>query len=89
MTNNPTRRSLCLMYEKKNCSFCDEEGGKRHPLHKVATFNAGKNLKDAVNLNNNDKLKVRLNEALNPLDAHATDVLYHKKCWAINVSNLL
>ena len=53
------------------------------------TFNAGKSLKDAVNLNNNDKLKVRLNEALNPLDIHAIDVLYHKKCWAINVSNLL
>ena len=77
------------MYEKKNCFFCDEEGSKRHPLHKVATFNAGKNLKDAVNLNNNDKLKVRLNEALNPLDTHAIDVLYHKKCWAISVSNLL
>ena len=46
-------------------------------------------MKDAVNLNNNDKLKVRLNEALNPLDAHAIDVLYHKKCWAISVSNLL
>ena len=89
VTNNSTRRSLCPMYEKKNCFFCDEEGSKRHPLHKVATFNAGKNLKDAVNLNNNDKLKVRLNEALNPLDAHAIDVLYHKKCWAINVSNLL
>ena len=46
-------------------------------------FNAGKNLKDAVNLNNNDKLKVRLNEALNSLDSHATDVLYHKKCYFI------
>ena len=77
------------MYEKKNCFFCDEEGSKRHLLHKVATFNAGKNLKDAVNLNNNDKLKVRLNEALNPLDTHAIHVLYHNKCWAINVSNLL
>ena len=32
---------------------------------------------------------MRLNEALNPLDTHAIDVLYHKKCWAINVSNLL
>ena len=63
------------MYEKKNCFFCDEEGSKRHPLHKVATFNAGKNLKDAVNLNNNDKLKVRLNEALNPLNA-PTQLMY-------------
>ena len=53
------------------------------------TFNAGKSLKDAVNLNNNDKLKVRLNEALNQLDVHVIDVLYHRKCWAISVSNLL
>ena len=52
-------------------------------------FNTDKNLKDAGNLNDNDKLKVRLNEALNPLDAHAIDVLYHKKCSAINVSDLL
>ena len=88
-TNNPTRRSLCPTYEKKNCFFYDEEISKRNPLHKVATLNAGKNPKDAVNLNNNDKLKVRLNEALNPLDAHAIDLLYHKKCWAINISNLL
>ena len=50
------------MYEKKNCFFCDEKGSKQHPLHKVATFNGGKNQKDAVNLNNNDKFKVRLNE---------------------------
>ena len=67
------------MYEKKNCFFCDEEGSKRNPFHKVATFNAGKNLKGAVDLNNNDKLKVRLNEAPNALDAHAIAVLYHKK----------
>ena len=32
---------------------------------------------------------MRLNKAVNSLDAHAIDVLYHKKCWAINVSNLL
>ena len=28
VTNNSTRRSLCPMYEKKNCFFCDEEGSK-------------------------------------------------------------
>ena len=28
VTNNPTRRSLSPMYEKKNCFFCDEEGSK-------------------------------------------------------------
>ena len=78
VTNNPTRRSLCPTYQKKNCFFCDEEGSKRNPLHKVATFNAGEDLKDAVDLNNNDKLKVRLNEALNPLHTHAIDVLDHK-----------
>ena len=44
VTNNPTRRSLCPTYEVKNCFFCDEEGSKRNPLHKVATLNAGKNL---------------------------------------------
>ena len=38
VTNNPTRRSLCPTFEKKNCFFCDEEGSKRNPLHKVATF---------------------------------------------------
>ena len=64
VTNNPTRRSLCPTYEKRNCFFCDEEGSKQNPLHKVATFNAGKTLRDAVDLNNNDTLKVRLNEAL-------------------------
>ena len=50
---------------KKNCFFCDEEGSKTNSLHKVATFNAGKNLKDTVDLNNDDTLKVRLNEAPN------------------------
>ena len=44
--------------------FCDEKGSKRNPLHKVATFNAGKNLKDAVDVNNNDKLRVRFNVQL-------------------------
>ena len=32
VTNNPTRRSLCPTYEKKNCFFCDEEVSKRNPL---------------------------------------------------------
>ena len=48
ISSNPTRRSLRPTFEKENCFFCDEEGSKRNP----------------PDFNNNDTLKVRLNEAL-------------------------
>lgn len=33
--------------------------------------------------------RVRLNAACNPSDAHAIDVMYHPKCWATNVTDVL
>jgi len=50
---------------------------------------AGKDLKDALNNENNDKLKVRLSSAVVPADALAIDVLYHRGRWTDHVSHML
>jgi hypothetical protein len=44
-------------------------------------------LKQAVEQRNNNELKVRLSEAIDPSEAHAIDVLYHSNCWSRYVTN--
>lgn len=52
-------------------------------------MDAGRNLKLAIDLSANDTFLVRLNTAVDPMDAHAIDVLYHRNCWSSNVNNVI
>ena len=74
---------------KDVCFFCQKSGLRRNPLHKASTKRAGKHLRSAVELSNDDSLKVRLNTAIDPTDAHAIDVQYHNNCWNKYVCNVL
>lgn len=69
--------------------FCEGEAGYRESLHNVSTSSAGESLRTAVNLSSNDKLLVKLNSAIDPSDAHAIDIKYHRKCWVNNVTSVL
>lgn len=51
----------------------------------VRTENAGRALREAVEISQNVELKTRLNTAISPTDAHAMDVRYHKPCWTRHV----
>lgn len=81
-------RSQSTPYDKELCFFCDCVGSRGNPLHKVATTNAGKNLRQAVEKSGNDTLKVKLATCINQDDAHAIDIRYHKRCWATHVTNV-
>ena len=74
---------------KDVCFFCQKSGLRRNPLHKASTKRAGEHLRSAVELSNDDSLKVRLNTAIDPTDAHAIDVQYHNNCWNKYVCNVL
>ena len=87
-TSTCTRPTL-QQYNTNICIFCDEVESKNNPLHRVVTLAAGNNLKVAAELSKNNKLLVRINASPNPSDAHAMDVLYHKKCWLKNVTNVI
>ena len=54
----------------------------------IATENAGLSLKEAIRKSGDDKLQVKLCTAINPEDAHAIDIKYHKRCWAMHVTNV-
>ena len=83
-------RSQTVPYNSENCFFFVM--GKvlvALPLHKVATRIAGKNLSDAIRKCKDDKLAIKLSTAIDPIDAHAIDIRYHKKCWTDNVAHVL
>lgn len=82
-------RSQTVVYEKDKCFFCDQTADRKEKLRKVSTDKAGRNLREAIELRNDDKLRVRLSEAIDSNDAHAIDVLYHRKCWTQHVTNIL
>jgi len=69
--------------------FCQQGARRRNPLYKLATENAGIKLQRAVELGKDDKLKIRLSTSIDPKDAHAIDVRYHKNCWTLCVSTVL
>ena len=84
-----TRQQQTSKYKKELCFFCDGKQTQQHKLHHVAYDTAGANLREAVELSGNNTWLVRLNECINPTDAHAIDVLYHAKCWANHVTNVI
>ena len=81
-------RFQSVPYERELCFFCDVGATKVNPLHTVATENAGRALKKAVELSDNERLCVKLNTGINPEDAHAIDIKYHKRCWAKYVTHV-
>lgn len=82
-------RAQIPSYVKSKCVFCDIGDTRKEKLRKVATDNAGKNLNKAVQVSKDENLRVRLNAAVIPMDAHAIDVMYHRKCWTKHVTNVL
>ena len=82
-------RAQVPVYEKSKCFFCDQGNTYKEKLCKVATDNAGSNLSKAVKLSQNETFRIRLNAAVNPTDAHAIDLMYLCKCWAMHVTNVL
>ena len=81
-------RSRSVPYERELCFFCDVGATKGNPFHTDATENAGRALKKAVELSDNERLSVKLNTGINPEDAHAIDIKYHKRCWAKYVTHV-
>lgn len=82
-------RSQTSPYDKATCFFCEEKGNAKQPLHNVSTFSAGESLNEAINLSENDVLRVKLSTAVDATDAHAIDIKYHKNCWLRNVTNVI
>ena len=75
-TSKPfTRQQQTSKYKKELCFFCDGKQTQQHKLHHVAYDTAGANLREAVELSGNNTWLVWLNECINPMDAHAIDVL--------------
>ena len=74
-------------YDKALCFFCQTNDGK--PIYVVRSDNAGKSLRDAVEVAQNPVFMTRLNTAIAPSDAHAIDVMYHRSCWTKNVFHVL
>ena len=81
-------RSQSTPFNKDLCFFCENEASYNNPLHTVATENAGHSLKEAIKKSGDEKLQVKLCTAINPEDAHAIDIKYHKRCWAMHVTNV-
>ena len=77
-------------YEKNVCFFCEGEGDTKQPaLHSVTTVTAGESLNTAIDLSGSDILRGKLSTSVDPIDAHAIDIKYHKKCWLRNVTNVI
>ena len=72
-------RSQSAPYNRNLCFFCEDAGTYKYPLHGVATQNAGISVKEAEK-SENEKLCVKLSTPLDPQDAHAIDIRYHKCC---------
>ena len=70
-------------------SFARKKETNKHNLIKLRTDNARKKLRRAVEKSQNDIFLVRLSTAINPYDAHATDVRYYNTCYVKHVTNVL
>ena len=62
---------------------------QKSPVASCFYDSVGVSLKVAVELSGKNTWRVRLSECINPSDAHATDVLYHNKCWVKNLTNFM
>ena len=72
-----------MQFDKERYFFCQSSETKG--LHQISSFNAGKQLKEAVEASNNQQWQVQLSATLNPYDAHAYDFKYHLPCWVRHV----
>jgi len=86
-SSTPFTRSSTEPYNKDLCFFCQSDDGK--PVFCVRSDNAGKSLREAVEIGQNPVFMTRLNTAIDPSDAHAIDVMYHRSCWTTNVFHIL
>ncbi|XP_053111014.1 uncharacterized protein LOC128326996 [Hemicordylus capensis] len=77
-----------LPYKSEFCFFCENGPGHKNPLHSFSTENASQSLRDAVERSGNEKLLVKLCTSIDPQDAHAIDIKYHKRCRATHVANV-
>ena len=82
-------RSQSVAFDKNLCFFCECKASHKNPLHKVATENAGRALKEAVEKSGNQKQQVKLFTAIDTQDVHAIDIRYHKRCWTTHVHGVL
>lgn len=81
-------RSSTIPLCKELCFFCQTDDHNQQ-LFKLRTHNAGKALRDALEIAQDTALLTRLNTSLSPCDAHAIDVRYHKPCWRKHVFHIL
>ena len=81
-------RSKSTPFDKTVCFFCEEKFTKRNSGIPLRTDEAGRNLHAAIKKSNNEKWSVKLSTAIDPNDAHAIDVLNHRKCYLTNVTNV-
>ncbi|CAG9819428.1 unnamed protein product [Phaedon cochleariae] len=82
-------RSKISNRDKNACFFCEKYATKKSILSTVMTDDAGKRMRDAVLLENNEGLKIKLSEFISENDAHAYDIKYYSSCWITNVVNIL
>ena len=83
----PFTRSATEPLRKAHCFFCQKDDDQN--LFTVRTENAGKALRRAVEISQDQVLMTRLNNAISPSDVHAIDVRYHKVCWTRHVFHVL
>ena len=77
--DNRFTRSKTKPVMKDHCFFCQSLDISKH--HEIESPNTGKRLQSLIENSLRSELKVRLNTALNPVDARAIDVKYHKNCF--------
>ena len=82
--NTRFTRSVTNPFNKCLCFFC-QENTHGQDIHEVSTFNAGDQLRKAVEVSNNEQWKVQLGAAISANDARAIDVKYHLACWVKHV----
>ncbi len=75
---------LTIPFQKQLCFFCQMDIPGRD-IHEISTFNAGEQLRQAVEASGNAKWKVHLSAAISAADARAIDVKYHLVCWVNHV----
>lgn len=76
-------RSQAVPHSKDLCLFCNKDG-KAKSLHEVSSLIVGKKIREAVEASSNSEWKVRL-QPLNPNDARAVDIKYHRDCYVKHV----